>query len=159
MSATFVVVLTFIASLGSGIMAGIFFIFSSTIMTALARLPAGRGAAAMNSINRVILNPLFLSLFMGTALLCVVLSGQAIIGWRQSGAAWLLAGSLFYLVGIVLVTMVFNVPLNNALAAVGPETAEGATLWRRYLAEWVPWNHVRSVSGIVSLACFIMALR
>jgi len=128
-------------------------------MTALARLPAGRGAAAMNSINRVILNPLFLSLFMGTALLCVVLSGQAIIGWRQSGAAWLLAGSLFYLVGIVLVTMVFNVPLNNALAAVGPETAEGATLWRRYLAEWVPWNHVRSVSGIVSLACFIMALR
>ena len=159
MIAPLFVILTFAAALGSGIMAGLFFIFSTTIMTALARLPAGQGAAAMNSINVVILNPLFLTIFMGTALICAILAVKAIIGWSGAGSAWLLAGSLLYIVGILLVTMIFNVPLNDALAATGPETSEGASLWTRYLAEWVPWNHVRTVSGIASLACFILALR
>jgi len=159
MIAPLFVILTFAAALGSGIMAGLFFIFSTTIMTALARLPAGQGAAAMNSINVVILNPLFLTIFMGTALICAILAVRAIIGWSGAGSAWLLAGSLLYIVGILLVTIIFNVPLNDALAATGPETSEGASLWTRYLAEWVPWNHVRTVSGIASLACFILALR
>jgi uncharacterized membrane protein len=159
MIAPLFVILTFAAALGSGIMAGLFFIFSTTIMTALARLPAGQGAAAMNSINVVILNPLFLTIFMGTALICAILAVKAIIGWSGAGSAWLLAGCLLYIVGILLVTMIFNVPLNDALAATGPETSEGASLWTRYLAEWVPWNHVRTVSGIASLACFILALR
>ncbi|MEI5678719.1 DUF1772 domain-containing protein [Mesorhizobium sp. CGMCC 1.15528] len=159
MIAPFFIVLTFAAALGSGIMAGLFFVFSTTIMAALARLPAGDGAAAMNAINVVIINPLFLTAFMGTALICAILAVKAIIGWSEIGSAWLLAGSLLYIVGILLVTMIFNVPLNDALAAAGPETAEGANLWTRYLAEWVPWNHVRTVSGIASLACFIIALR
>jgi hypothetical protein len=72
--------------------------------------------------------------------------------------AWLLAGSLFYLVGIIAVTIIFNVPLNDALAAAGADTPEGAALWTRYLTEWTAWNHVRTVSGIAALACFIMAL-
>ncbi len=159
MIAPLFIALTFAAALGSGIMAGLFFVFSTTIMAALARLPAGDGAAAMNAINVVILNPLFLTVFMGTALICAILAVKAIIGWSEAGSAWLLAGSLLYIAGILLVTMIFNVPLNDALAAVGPETTEGANIWTRYLAEWVPWNHVRTVSGIASLACFIMALR
>jgi uncharacterized membrane protein len=44
-------------------------------------------------------------------------------------AIYLLVGSLFYLVGTVGVTIAFNVPLNNALAIVKPESAEGASLW------------------------------
>ncbi len=43
--------LTFAAAIGSGLMAGLFFVFSVTVMTALGKLPAPAGIAAMQSIN------------------------------------------------------------------------------------------------------------
>ena len=84
---------------------------------------------------------------------------MALFHWNAVGSAWLLAGSLFYLAGIMVVTMAFNVPLNDALAVVDPGSAEASTLWARYLNEWVMWNHVRTVAGIAALASFIMALK
>ena len=53
--------------------------------------------------------------------------------------------------------MAFNVPLNDALAAVAPSSPEGAALWTRYLAEWLPWNHVRTFANIAALIAFILA--
>ncbi|MBN9242683.1 MAG: DUF1772 domain-containing protein [Mesorhizobium sp.] len=144
--------LTVAAILGSGLMAGLFFAFSTAVMAALARLPEGQGAAAMNAVNIVILNPVFLAVFMGTALVSLALGARAVLGWSQPGSAWLLAGSLFYLVGIFGVTAVFNVPLNDALAAAPGD----AQAWSRYLAEWVPWNNVRTLAGLAALACFAM---
>jgi uncharacterized membrane protein len=107
----------------------------------------------------VILNPVFFVAFFGTALLCVVLAIAAFFRWGEAGSAWLLTGAILYLAGIILVTMIFNVPLNNALAAVDPANAQGAVVWTRYLAEWVPWNHVRAVAGLSALASFILAMR
>ncbi|PSJ62327.1 DUF1772 domain-containing protein [Pseudaminobacter soli (ex Li et al. 2025)] len=159
MIALFFLALTFLAALGSGLMAGLFFAFSTSVMAALAKLPAESGAAAMNAINVVILNPVFLSVFMGTTLACAILAVRAFLNWSEAGSAWLMAGSLSYLIGIFMVTAAFNVPLNDALAAVPPQTNEAATFWTRYLAEWVPWNHVRTMGGIAALASFIMALR
>lgn len=151
--------LVFVAALGSGIAAGLFFIFSNTIMASFARLPAAQGIAAMQQINVTIINPLFMAVFMGMAVLSLVLAAKAIFGWSEAGAAWLLAGSVAYLLSCFLVTVVFNVPLNDALAAVDPASAEGAAMWARYLKEWLPWNHVRAVACLVSLASFVMAFR
>jgi uncharacterized membrane protein len=151
--------LTLLAALGTGMMGGLFFAFSTSVMGAFARLPAPQGIVAMQSINVVILNPVFFVAFFGTALLCVVLAIAAFFRWGEAGSAWLLTGSILYLAGIILVTMIFNVPLNNALAAVDPANTQGAVVWTRYLAEWVPWNHVRAVAGLSALASFILAMR
>ncbi|QOF69715.1 DUF1772 domain-containing protein [Aminobacter sp. SR38] len=151
--------LVFAAMLGTGIAAGLFFIFSNTIMASFARLPVAQGIAAMQQINVTIINPLFMLVFMGLVVLSLVLGAKAIFGWAEAGSAWLLAGSVAYLVGCFLVTMVFNVPLNDALAAVDPASAEGAAIWARYLNEWLPWNHARTVACVVSLASFAMAFR
>ena len=153
-----IVAAVFAAALGSGLMAGLFFVFSVFMMTALSRLGAPQGISAMQSVNAAILNPLFLIVFMGTAVLCLVTAVAAIWNWSADGSGWLLAGSLLYLVGILVVTMLFNVPLNDALAAVDPASAEGAALWERYLDVWMKWNHLRTIAGIGSLACFILAL-
>jgi uncharacterized membrane protein len=51
MTGGIVFALTFLAALGGGLMTGLFFVFSAFMMTALARLPAGQGMAAMQSIN------------------------------------------------------------------------------------------------------------
>ena len=88
-----------------------------------------------------------------------MLIAGAILGWSQPGSFWLLAGALIYLVGHPIVTMVFNVPLNDALAAVDPGSSNGATVWTTYLRDWVMWNHVRAVTAIVALGCFIFAWR
>jgi len=149
--------LTLIAALGSGLMAGLFFAFSSFIMTALAKLPPEHGIAAMNSINVTILNATFGLAFFGTAVLCLCLGVASILRWAEPGSAWLLIGSLLYLVGVIGVTIAFNVPLNDALAAVSPTSPEGATLWTRYLAEWLPWNHVRTLANIGALIALILA--
>jgi uncharacterized membrane protein len=144
--------LAFAAVIGSGLMAGLFFVFSVCIMQALSRLPSEEGIAAMNSINVVIQNPIFLIAFMGTALLGLALIVAAFI-WGGQGNYLLAAGGLVYIVGTLMVTIVFNVPLNDALAAARGEAA--VELWQqRYLTDWVWWNHIRTFASIGALALF-----
>jgi len=154
----FLPVLTFFSGLGSGLMAGLFFAFSAFMITALSRLPAAQSIAAMQSINVVILNPLFGLVFTGTALASVVLAIASFFKLGEPGAIFLLAGCLLYLIGSVVITIVFNVPLNDMLASADPSAA-GSELWTRYVSSWLPWNHVRTVSTLAALVCFIIAFR
>jgi len=62
------------ALLGSSLIAGVFFAFSSFLMKALARIPTHQGIAAMQSINVVVINPTFLGTFMGTGVLCLLVA-------------------------------------------------------------------------------------
>jgi uncharacterized membrane protein len=151
-------ILTFLSALGAGLVAGIFFAFSAFIMSALGRLPPAGGISAMQSINVVVLNPLFFLVFFGTAGLALVLAIAALIDWSQPGATYLLCGGLLYLVGTIFVTIAFNVPLNNRLASVKPGSAEGASTWAHYLSSWTDWNHVRTAASLAAAGSFIMAL-
>lgn len=155
---TLLLALMLLSALGSGLMAGLFFIFSVTIMGALGRLPPAQGIAAMQSINVVILNPIFFAVFFGTAALCLVLAVWSVVVWQDVGAAWLLTGSLLYVVGAIVVTILFNVPMNDALSAVDPASEEGARLWARYLTDWTRWNHVRTVACVGATAALILAI-
>lgn len=152
-------VLTLLSALGAGLMAGLFFAFSVFIMSALGRLAPASGTAAMQAINVAILNPVFFVVFFGTAAVSLLLGVAALIQWSEAGGAYLMAGSLLYLIGNITVTVAFNVPLNEALAAVTPTSAEASPVWTRYLSVWTAWNHVRTLACLASSACFIMALR
>ncbi len=150
--------LTILAALGTGVVGGVFFAFSNFVMAGLTRLPAPSGITAMNSINITVINPLFMTALFGTGILCLVIGAYALFNWSMGGALLLIIGAVAYLVGNIVVTMLFNVPLNNALAVVDPSSAEGAALWTRYLSEWVMWNHVRTVTAIAAMAAFIVSL-
>jgi len=151
--------LTFAAALGSGLIAGAFFAFSSFIMRALGTLPAEKGIAAMQAINIVVINPIFLGVFTGTAILCLPVVFGAWSRWPSAQSLWLIAGALLYVVGCFGVTMVCNVPRNDALAAVDPTSPAGADLWRQYLTQWTFWNTVRTLASLAASASFITALR
>ena len=151
-------VLTLCAVLGCGLMAGVFFAFSTFIMRALARLQPAQGIEAMQSINRTVINPWFLGVFLGTAAVCILLAGSALWQWQQPGAVYLLAGSLLYLIGTVLATMVFNVPMNDALESVAPASNDASDQWASYLARWTTWNHVRTAAALLGAASFLLAL-
>jgi uncharacterized membrane protein len=150
--------LTFIAALGSGLVAGIFFAFSNFVMKALARVPPAQGVAAMQSINVVVLNKWFFAVFFGTAVCCLALAIASFVRWQRPGAGYLLAGSLLYLIGTILVTIACNVPLNDALAAVDPSSADAGHVWTNYLKNWTAWNHVRTIAALVAAGSFTLAL-
>ncbi|TKT74275.1 anthrone oxygenase family protein [Aquamicrobium sp. LC103] len=146
------------AALGAGLMGGFFFAFSNTVMPSLGRLPADGAVAAMQGINVVVLNPLFFMAFFGSAALCLVLGVIALVNPASPGTWWLLAGSLLYLIGVIGVTMAFNVPMNEALAAVSADSTAAAALWEDYLTRWTMWNHVRAIAGLVASGLFVVAL-
>lgn len=150
------IVLLIAASVGSGLAGGLFFIFSNTIMSAFDRMPPAAAVAAMNSINRVILNAVFFLAFFGTGILGVVLMFLSVS--RPEGFDVLLAsGAVLYFAGSIGVTMVFNVPLNNRLAAVPPTANDLADKWTAYRGPWTRWNHVRTVACLLAAAAFALS--
>lgn len=147
----FLLPVTLLAVAGSGLVAGLLFAFSNFVMKALTRLPAQQGMHAMQLINVTIINRGFLLLFLGTALLCAFLLLASLLQWQSPAALWLLIGSAFYLLGPLGITMAFNVPLNNALAATESTSPDAAREWASYVAKWLRWNHVRTLMAIAAI--------
>ena len=147
--------LLWFCALGCGLMAGLYFAFSAFIMRALEKLGPAAGAAAMNSMNTTILRSLFMPLFMLTSFGALTLATLGAFNWQRPGAWLWVAGGLTYFAGMFLVTMLFNVPLNNRLAASGPAVDD---IWRHYLVAWTRWNHVRTLTSLLAAALFTAAL-
>ena len=149
--------LNFAAAIAAGLVAGVFFGFSNFIMAALGRIAPAEGAAAMNAINITVINPAFMILLFGAGLLGLVLAAMSFGLIATLDGKLMLAAGLVYVLGCIGVTMVCNVPLNDALAAVTPGTPEALSLWTRYLGEWTFWNHVRMAASLAAAILFAWA--
>lgn len=158
MRQTIVLALLWFSALGCGLLAGLFFAFSAFIMTALGRVDRAAGIPVMNAINAVIVRSPFMPIFIGTTVSGAALVLIGALHWFQPGGVAMAAGGLVHLLGMFGVTLAFNVPLNDALAAVEPSAAEADPVWRRYLKDWTAWNHVRTLACLAASACFIWAL-
>ena len=64
-----------------------------------------------------------------------------------------------YLAGVLVLTVAYHVPRNDALAAVDPEDTAAASHWTRYARAWTAWNHARTLAPLVSATLFTVALR
>ena len=154
----FILIVGTTALLGSALIGGVFFAFSSFVMKALAALPSSKGIAAMQSINVVVINPSFLGAFMGTAVLSLVMAWLAFRGWDYPSALFFLGGAIFYFAGTFLVTVLGNVPLNDQLAAMSETDDAAHRMWEHYLDQWVKWNHVRTVASTVAALLYFLGL-
>lgn len=139
------------------LLGGVYFAFSTFVMRALAALEPSSGMAAMQAINRKILNPGFALLFGGTALVCALIVVVAALRLGSMSGVLSLVGSLIYLLGSFGWTLLYHVPRNDALARFGPADPTGHAYWRRYLREWVAGNHVRTVATVAAAALFLVA--
>jgi uncharacterized membrane protein len=149
---------TLATALGCGLVAGVFFAFSSFVMASLKRLPSAQGIAAMQSIIIVAVTPAFMTALFGTAAACLGLAGWALISMGGAPLALVLIGCALYLVGAIGVTIAFNVPLNNRLATLHPQGAEAAGYWAKYVTTWTAWNHVRTIAALAAAALLTVAL-
>lgn len=144
------------ALLGAALNGGVFFAFSSFVMKALSRVPSAEGIRAMQSINVVVINPAFIGVFAGTALLCLAIVLRSLFGGGESVPHWFLAGALLYVLGTFLVTALANVPLNDRLESIVPE--DGEQLWSLYVDKWTFWNHIRTAAAMIAALCFTVGL-
>ncbi len=149
--------LRLVAVLGCALMAGLYFAFSNTIMPALSKLEPSQGILAMQTINRTILNPLFLLLFVGSAAVCAVLVIFSLGKLPTFNAMLSIFGSVIYILGSPIVTAVSNVPLNDTLVALAPNATGSADGWATYLQNWTIWNHVRTVTSVVAAVLLLIA--
>ncbi|MGW3726673.1 anthrone oxygenase family protein [Streptomyces sp. NPDC000851] len=151
-------VLTVLGVLGTGLVAGVFCAFSTFVMRGLAALPPPQGVAAMKAINVTAVQPAFMIVFLGSALLCAVIAVVTLVVWPEEGAVEVLLGSALYLIGSFGVTVVANVPRNNALLKLDAGTPEAAAYWPTYVREWTAWNHVRMIASAAAAVLYVLGL-
>lgn len=150
--------LTIVAVVATGIVAGVFFAFSTFVMPGLRRVADRDGLRAMQGINEAApASPLFMLALLGTAVLGIGLGGWALTDLDRPAAPYLVAGGLLYLTTVV-VTIVFHVPRNDALGLVDPEAPEAADAWTRYYRAWVLGNHVRTIAPVAATVVYVLAL-
>jgi uncharacterized membrane protein len=147
-----------VACVGSGVVAGVFFAFSSFVMPALWRLPAAAGIAAMQSINQSAIRPSFILVLFGTAIVSIAATVWALLDYGGTSAAWMIGGSVSYLLGVIGLTAFYHVPLNDELARTLPTSQDAPDIWARYMLRWSVGNHVRTFAGAAAAAAFVIAI-
>ncbi|MGI5257720.1 DUF1772 domain-containing protein [Streptomyces angustmyceticus] len=161
-----------LATLGAGLMAGLFTAFAYAVMPGLGRTADRTFVQAMQNINRAIVNGWFLLAFLLPVPLLVL---ATILAWNGHGRValpWILAALVLYLAGF-FVTGGVNVPLNNALdrapadedpAASGgpgaPADRPGPLRAARdgFEGRWVTWNLVRALAHTAAFGALAWAL-
>jgi uncharacterized membrane protein len=159
---TFHLLLVAVAAGLNGLLAGLYFAFAVAVMPGLARTDDRTFVATMAWINERIVNGWFLTVFLGAPLLAVIAAVRALVV-GEPGSGWLVAAALLALCA-VLSTGRLNVPLNNELAAAGPDgtgTGSGtgpAEVRRAFEEPWVQWNLLRTYLSIGAFGALLAAL-
>jgi uncharacterized membrane protein len=144
------------AALTSAAAGGMMFVFSTFVMRGLDHGGPLEAITAMRGINtEAKTSALFLLVYFGAALLAVAVGVLSAVRPHSPGSGWLLAGALFGLLGAV-VTVAFNVPLNDRLDAADVTSAH--EVWNSYAGAWTMWNHVRTVTSLVAAGLLAVGL-
>lgn len=142
--------MAFMAAIGSGLVAGIFFAFSNFVMAALGRLAPEQGISAMQSIDVTVYNASFMLILLGTGVISLGLAVGSFAWFGRLEGKLLLVSALTYIVGCIGVTAMFNLPLNELLAGVEVGSNQGTRVWSRFLSEWTFWNHIRTAGSLIT---------
>ena len=138
------------------------YVFSTFVMRGLDRTGPVDAITAMRGINaEANSNPVFLLGYFGATILALVVGVIAVIQLQQPGSWWVLVGAVLAILAAVI-TMVFNVPLNNRLDTVTPvglSAADATREWQVYFSTWTAWNHVRTVTSFVGAALLLFGIR
>ena len=148
--------LLIVCSVGSGLVSGLFFIFSICIMNALNEQPLKQAVLVMQSINKLILTPYFFLVFMGTPIACVVILLAGIMSNGATNYSYAYIAAIIYIVGSFGVTIIKNVPMNNILKELNTNDEDDIKYWQVYFKKWTFWNHVRFWASLAPCVLFTL---
>ena len=148
------------ATLTMGLMAGVFGIYGNAIMPGLRRTDDRTFVAAFQSIDRAIINPVFMVTFFGAPALTALAALLHLTGDQRPMLPWI-AGALVLYLFVFVITLAVNVPRNNEIEAAGDVdriTDPHGVRERFDEARWVRWNHVRTFASTVAFGLLAWAL-
>ena len=145
------------ATMTTGLMAGVYGLYQHTVMPGLARTDDRTFVGAFQAVDRAILNPWFLTGFVGAVLCPAAAAG---LNPDRRLLPWLLLALALNLL-VAMITVAVHVPLNDALKAAGdPDriTDPAAVRERFAAARWTAWHLVRAVATTAAFGCLCWAL-
>jgi len=142
----------------TALIAGLFYCWSVSVIPGLGKLSDANYLAAMQSINREILNPAFFMSFMGTIFLLPLSTWLQYKHGTSIQFYLLLGATLLYGIGTFGVTIFGNVPLNNALDAFNIQSASPEELSRFRTSFEQPWNQLHSIRTIINVLALVLVL-
>ena len=148
-----------LATLVTGLVAGVFYAYAVSVNLGLAAQPDDINVATMNAINERIQNPLFFASFFGAVLFFLAALAAHFPRPRAGRFRMIALAFVLYIVGGFLITVLVNVPLNEGLASVpaGASAGELARARAEYEEPWNFWNGVRAVSSSLALLALVGA--
>ena len=156
------VILTSLTALASAAAGGMMYVFSTFVMRGLDRTGPVDAITAMRGMNaEANVSPAFLLGFFSATILGLVVGVFALVKLNQPGSWWVLVGAIFAILG-GLITMAFNVPLNNHLDTINPDglaAADVAREWQAYFSTWTAWNHARTAASFIGAVLMLFGLR
>ena len=147
-----------LATLLTGLSAGLCFTWSNAVTTGLSRLDDISYLAAFQQMNRTILNPTFFVVFLGPVLVITVSA------FLQKNSAtpvvWMMiAAAILYFAGVALVTVFGNVPINEVLNNTDLDainSIDAQTLRMRFEHDWVKLHRIRTYASGISFLLLIL---
>ncbi len=146
-----------IAGLAAALVSGVFLTFSDFVMPSLAAARPAGGIQSMQIINRMVMRTLFMLLLIGMIPVSVVLIGYASSFLAGPASTLIIAGGATYLVGVLGVSVIFNIPMNKRLDGMDYATDQTGTYWVGYVSRWSFWNSARALSSGLTAACLLTA--
>lgn len=149
-----------LATLTTGLMAGVFGDWAHTIMRGLGATDDRTFVRTFQALDRAIMNPLFMATFLGAPALSGVAALLYLRDDDRSVLPWVVVAFVLYLVGFVI-TMVVHVPMNNGIKAAGdPGGIADLAAVREAFNEkrWIAWHVVRTVATTAAFGCLAWAL-
>lgn len=154
---TIILILT---TLSSGLMAGLFYSWSISVTPGLAKVNDENYLKAFQSMNRAILNPVFLIIFMGLVILLILLSYLSYNSTEPAQFWYILSATVLYIAGVIVVTIFGNVPMNNKLEVLQIESInleQMASFRLGFENKWNKLNMIRTICSALSFLMLIMA--
>ncbi len=142
----------FASLLLSGAIFGFFYAWVCSTMWGLDAAPPRVAVEAMQAMNASVRNAVFAPAFFATPLVLAITAGLAFAAQNRIAAISFAAAALVYLFGGLILTMMVNVPMNEALALEAPATdAEAAEIWAAYSPRWQLFNQLRTIASGLAL--------
>ncbi|MFC5289435.1 DUF1772 domain-containing protein [Actinokineospora guangxiensis] len=144
-------------TVASGLIAGLYFAFSISVMLALGEVDDRAFVDTMQRINRRIQNAVFGVVFAAAPIGSIAIAVMELLG---DDPRWPVLAGAVLTVAATLITITVNVPLNNALEAAGPvaDGADLAAVRAAFEPRWVRFNHVRGIVSTAGVAFFCAGL-
>lgn len=157
MSPEFTLIFIQISVIAYALVAGVFLAFSDFVMTSLAKAEPAGAIQSMQIINREVFRTIFMVLLLGMSGVSPMMIVYAIVNDLGDARNWIVAAGTLFFVGTFIVTLIFNVPMNNRLDPIQFDSDEAATYWLQYVPVWRFWNWVRAIASALASICLLIA--